>query len=352
MRRTEPLTLMRMLALLLVLLGSPHPSLAEGRDQGDGPLILRSTLKHDAFVHRVAASPDGKLLAGAGMMKLPTVIWDMGTGGIVQRFNVITFGGIVAFTTDGRYIITDPAIEYYGIGRIVIASVWDVATGTLVANLLSPPGQSGQKASKVAVDPSGRNVAIIWGGEDSVTIYRTDTWAIAETILGNREKREFIMDISFHDGGEIYAISLYNSKILLNNIITHEGKTINLEYSFAKIVRFIDQGRKLIAIIGSVTPQAEGVGIHEVKVWNVGSSSEPIISRNIGIGRAPVGAVAVEDKGLLFITENGGAPKVFSLESLELLQQLDIPGLGWSVAWLGECAAFPAKQSVQFWCLK
>jgi WD40 repeat protein len=92
---------------------------AKIHDAATGKVI--QVLKHPEHVNSVALSPDGKLLATAGLGKTISV-WDVVTGKEKSAF-VAHQGGVytVAFSPDGKSIAS--------CGGDKTARVWDAATG-------------------------------------------------------------------------------------------------------------------------------------------------------------------------------------------------------------------------------
>ena len=130
-------------------------------------------------VETVVLSADGKRLAtagvgpapppnpAAGMMDRPThyqvSVWDMTEAKRVTRFRVpgSSFFGVLAFTPDGKRVVTGSADE--------ALRFWDATTGTLVGLIELP-----RVARKIAFTPDGKRLAVAFS-DPTILVYDVET---------------------------------------------------------------------------------------------------------------------------------------------------------------------------------
>src|SRR5262249_28894119 len=137
---------------LLASAGLDHT--AEVRDALTGNLTL--TLKgHASYVWCLAFSPDGKLLAtGSGNQSSQAVdntarVWELATGKEIRKLAFAKPVQSVAFSPDGKHLLTAAAS--------LMPQVWDVQTGKEVRSLAS----HSQNVVCAAYGPGGRTVVSV-----------------------------------------------------------------------------------------------------------------------------------------------------------------------------------------------
>jgi hypothetical protein len=102
-------------------------------------------------------SPDGKLLASEDPGGWQVQLWDVATGKVLRKFGRIHDPVALAFTPDGKHLVT--ADNDYRSHRV---RLWDVAAGKLLRELDEEVNIVPFKA--VAVSPDGRTVALVGQG--------------------------------------------------------------------------------------------------------------------------------------------------------------------------------------------
>ncbi|MEI8381308.1 MAG: serine/threonine-protein kinase [Planctomycetota bacterium] len=203
---------------------------------------LKQTLVHDAGVHTVAVSADGRKLI-AGVYNKHAQIWDIATG-MPQGKPLEKGGDIVSaqLSADGSFAL---------IGDWGGATVWDVATGqprypslehfvredTVVGPVLSPDDRSivtrncgtgiclwdaetgnprgeclplGKLVRRMFFAPDSKRVAALGGGVARV-------WDVEKAQPVGEEYVD-ITDLAFHPDGRHVAVSRKDGKILLHDL--------------------------------------------------------------------------------------------------------------------------------------
>jgi WD40 repeat protein len=151
-------------------------------------------------INGVAFSPDGTLLAGAGLTSIDAVfLWNMSNGDRVATLHDPGGEGVtdVAFSPDGTLLAAANASGS--------TYLWDVATDTLVATLTGPGVQAGPNAhwvNSVAFSPDGTLLAA--AQNHHVYLWDVATHALAGTFTNTSSEQ--IWSVAFRpDGKEIAA---------------------------------------------------------------------------------------------------------------------------------------------------
>ena len=112
-------------------------------DAGSGT-PLRDLAGHKEAIYSLAFSPDGKTVASASR-DFMAIIWNVGTGEPVGRLERIGYVDSIAFSLDGRHLVTSDDLQ-----------VWDVATGAKTRRF-------GVDCYSIAFSPDGKQLACGWG---------------------------------------------------------------------------------------------------------------------------------------------------------------------------------------------
>jgi WD40 repeat protein len=151
-------------------------------------------------IDAVAFSPDGTLLAGAGLTSIDAVfLWNMSNGDRVATLHDPGGYGVtdVAFSPDGKLVAAANASGS--------TYLWNVATGALVATLTGPGVQAGTSAhwvNSMAFSPDGTLLAA--AQNHHVYLWNVATHALAGTFTNTSSEQ--IWSVAFRsDGKEIAA---------------------------------------------------------------------------------------------------------------------------------------------------
>jgi WD40 repeat protein len=159
---------------------------------GDPPEVERRLSSAHDIAHELVAlawSPGGSILA-TGSFGNVIALWDARSGSKLREFHldnpVPLSGNSLAFTKDGRYLLTPAATASPG-GEHAALTLWDVSSGSLVRQISGPLPDKDHRfniARSFALSPDGGFLALLTTRDpgDPVALYETDHWNIVETL--------------------------------------------------------------------------------------------------------------------------------------------------------------------------
>jgi RNA polymerase sigma factor (sigma-70 family) len=175
------------------LYGDPLPPGAIAR-------LGTTRFRHDWELSAVAVSPDGKLVAGAGLMNV--TLWEAATGRVVRHLpgRVIEFDGgfssigfrCVAFSPDGSKVAAGVGGVGAGPRGIKVNNpiyLWDVATGQELRTFDGHPGE----VYAVAFVDGGKTLVSLGGeqgdsGSKTLSQWNLETGQVLRTFIGHSGK--------------------------------------------------------------------------------------------------------------------------------------------------------------------
>ena len=195
-------------------LGSVSPECVGGVPIAKRPII--ASTQYGAAVTALAWSPDGQRLASiaaAGQID----IWSQ-SGEQTQRIQLgIHTHGALAFTGDGRYLVTSRSGSDRASDSIAL-DLWDAATGTLVQRIPGPvPGGTWQqnRSELLAISGNGRVAGSLAaeGPGTPVLLYDAETWAPIGTVA--QPPPAIPRTFALSPDGERIALGMYSGLVVL-----------------------------------------------------------------------------------------------------------------------------------------
>jgi WD40 repeat protein/serine/threonine protein kinase len=189
-------------AVVITLSFSPDGQLAVSGGS-DGSLILWDTVRgeevhrltgHSGPVWNVAFSPDGKTMAStAGSLNAPedVILWDLELGTVIRRFQAGEFVGSLAFSPDGRLLLTGPGGDWMANPQPLKGTsleptslditLWEVETGQVVRRFALQTAA----VTSLAFTPDGK--AFVSGSYDDVGIrlWNLETGEVIRSFVGH-----------------------------------------------------------------------------------------------------------------------------------------------------------------------
>jgi WD40 repeat protein len=201
---------------------------------------LRDLSGHKDAIYSLAFSPDGKTLASASR-DFTVTFWHVATGEPVGRLERIGYVDSIAFSVDGRSLVTSDDLQ-----------VWDVATGAKTRKL-------GPDCYSIAFSPDGATLACGWGkaiklfdfasGNELLT---TAGHAVGTERIDGFPPSPQVTSVAMSPDGRTMASGSFDSTVRLWDVQTgtelHAFKHPHLVYSTA----FSPDGRLLAVAATSI----------------------------------------------------------------------------------------------------
>jgi WD40 repeat protein/serine/threonine protein kinase len=242
------------------------------------------TLSHGGPVWGIAFSPDGKTLASVAYNN-PLRLWDVQTGLLKQELGDPGYGISVAFSSDGRTLVSGTSVE-----RKV--RVWNLTTGQTTSTM-----QVLALLFSTKFSPDGRLLAVTNGS----TVQLRDV-ASGEPLRSNKKHKSApIWEVAFSPDGKMVA-STNNREVILWNLETEEQRLLEDELAGGQCVAFSADGKTLAA---------GGLG-GKTWLWDVDScqSKEPLQGQT----RGAICSLAFSSDGRLAAGSSDGTVSLWDVD--------------------------------------
>jgi RNA polymerase sigma factor (sigma-70 family) len=248
--------------------------------------------RHGFYVHDLAYSPDGKMIAAVGPGRAIT-LWDADTGQEVRHIPYRGGSFAVAFSPDGKTLASTDA---------TLCRLWDVATGKELRQL---KGHT-KRVCGLAFAPDGKALATVGDDETVVRIWDVKDGKELRQLVS---KQENLKPVAYSPKGKFLATGGKNGTIRLWN--TDTGKTARQlnghENEIWKLV-FSPDGTRL----------ASSGADRTIRLWEVSTGrqirlfGEKLGKHNLPIAFSPDGtllAAGVEEGFIRLWDADNGAQK-------------------------------------------
>jgi hypothetical protein len=233
---------------------------------------LIRTLTHSSWVHAVAFSPDGKILA-AGCHDETVKLWDISTGKLIRTlthsstFSVWAIIYTVAISSDGKILASGSQDK--------TVKLWDISTGKLIKTLTHS-----STVYAVAISPDGRTLAS-GSSDNTVKLWDISTGKLIKTLTGHSFS---VRAVAFSRDGKILASGSSDNTVRLWDIST----------------------RKLIRTLTGHSATVEGLAFSpDGKILVSGSRDTSVRHWRIGDGALNATAYAFKDGSYITFTPEG-----------------------------------------------
>jgi WD40 repeat protein/tRNA A-37 threonylcarbamoyl transferase component Bud32 len=211
--------------------------------------VVHTFVSPSGFSRQVAFSPDGKLLASCAWSGIFN-IWNLAEGRGIRSFKLQAGEGSVAFSADGKRLVTTNGFKEKG--RVVRGETkfWDVQTG---AELLSLDSRT------VAFSPAGRRLATSEG--QTVKVLETDTRREILTLGGHTAD---ISSLAFSFDGKLLASGSQDGMVRIWDATSGQSvSTFRAHTSVVLRISFHRDAKRVATCSGNA-----------VKVWDVRAGRE------------------------------------------------------------------------------
>jgi WD40 repeat protein len=217
---------------------------------GNELAVLRG---HNGPVRNAAFSPDGLMVATASDMPR---LWNAKTGEIVRRLvghqgEVLT----AAFTADGKSVVT------FGADRTF--RMWDVQSGTEVAQSTQSGENHVTGTSKIAIRPDGEE-AVTAGGDNTPRLWNVKTGRLLAILEGHRGSA---YGVSYSSDGKKIATASTDNTVRIWRADTREAVAVLEGTALMWAAAFSTDGERLVAAA------EDGIA----RIWPVFLTSQALI---------------------------------------------------------------------------
>ena len=270
---------------------------------------LKVFRRDSSWVNAVAFSPDGKIvLLGSGdfyskgsmpMMRVDNtaILFDVASGKELRRFSGHNDDvNAVAFSPDGKYVLTGSGDMWSKINTDNSARLWDSSSGKEIKSFI---GHS-DKIFSVAFSPDGK--FILTGSKDATA----KLWDVSsgKEIRTITEKDGYITSVAFSPNGNYFATG--SAVIYTMNMKSYSGSEVKLwETSSGKFIRSYKGNPSCIT---SVTFSKDGKTLLSggydgaARMWDAATAQEIKILRGYSLR---VNAVSVSSDGRYLLVGSG-----------------------------------------------
>jgi WD40 repeat protein len=202
----------------------------EIRDTSTGEILL--SIEEDS-VQGVTFSPDDRYFAFSGLQGIQ--LWDIAGKQLVKTLTEPSSDDFIRFSHNGKYLAASTYLGLY-------VRVWDLETGTQLAEITSEKYEPIFYFSTMAFSPDDNSLAICING--IVDLYDTKTWSEGESWEWHQAP---ITAIAYSPDGRLMATGAVDGSIVLGTSAGQKLADLSGHTSYIKQLLFSSDGNWLMS---------------------------------------------------------------------------------------------------------
>lgn len=292
-------------------------------EAGPGDAVQSFAVRPNVWM--LAWSPDGTRIATSAVFDLILGVWDWRQGKQLAtiRKTMGGGGGYIAFTSDGRGVITTSITP----DPDAVLSVWRYATGHIRQVPIPYPGFR-WAAARFSISADGTRLALLPNGKE-IDLYDSTAWQVLSRFPDPRG-----MYLAMSPSGREIAILDFDGAIRIVNAITGALRLRIQGWPYVGgAIAWSPDGRFIAAgAAGSDTRRNPATDTIEtvsdsslIKVWSA-ATGKLVAEDHADIGQENMDTVAFshDSKNLASVGGKGGDVRIWSVQTMKLVEHIEL----------------------------